>query len=441
MTLRSRLALAAFGAIAVSTIVALILTGMTLADEMAIFLVVLAVGIPVSFGLAWVAVAPLNRERAALRSLARREVQASVRRFGEALRSTALADEEDRDPDIGPLLGVVLETALAAVGGRRGVVYRYDRAHQQLHPVAAVGVSAPGVVGAGVGYAGWVAAHRASLRIPGATSDMPVRASSEPIETEVIAAPLESSERLLGVLIVHGNTSGRAFSDDELDTLSVLARQASVGVENVLLHHEAKRLAVTDALTGIANYRAFKERLATEFERAVRFGRPLSVIIADIDRFKEINDEFGHQCGDAVLSSLAARMGAATRQSIDVVARYGGDEFVLVLPETDADGAIAVADKLRLATSETPFAGGNQHVHATISVGVATFPTHATTPESLVEAGDLALYEAKRAGRNLVRAATPLQALGQGSFPDARTSDDAAAAAEASGEPDRDATA
>jgi len=405
MPLRTRLALAAFGAIAASTIVALILTGLTISDELVLFVVVLAIGIPVSLAFGALAVAPLARERAALRDLARREVQASVRRFGEALRSTAVEDEEDHEPDVGPLLGVVLETALAAVGGRRGIVYRYERAHQQLHPVATVGVAEPSVVGAGIGYAGWVASHRAILRIPGATSDLPARSVSEPLETEVIAAPLESSDGLLGVVIVHGNTSNRPFSDDEVDTLSVLARQAAVGVENVLLHHEAKRLAVTDALTGIANHRAFKERLAIEFERAVRFGRSLSIIIADVDHFKEINDEFGHQRGDTVLSTLAARMSAATRASIDVVARYGGDEFALILPETDIDGALAVAEKLRQAVGETPFAGGSQHLHATVSLGVATFPPHATTPESLIQAADLALYDAKRAGRNLVRLA------------------------------------
>jgi diguanylate cyclase (GGDEF)-like protein len=204
--------------------------------------------------------------------------------------------------------------------------------------------------------------------------------------------------------MVHGSTSGRPFSDGEVDTLSLLARQAAVGAENVLLHHEAQRLAVTDALTGIANYRAFTERLATEFERAVRFGRPLSVAIADIDHFKLINDRYGHQRGDVVLAELAARMCATTRTSIDLVARYGGEEFALILPETDAAGAAAVAEKIRLAAAQTPFTGGEQHLHATVSVGFATFPLHAATPELLIAAADLALYEAKRDGRNLVRA-------------------------------------
>jgi two-component system, cell cycle response regulator len=403
MPLRSRLALAAFGAIAASIVVALLLTNLKVSDEITVMVIGLGVGIPASFTFASLAVTPLERERSMLRERARQELQASVRRFGEALRSTAVDPEEDAEPDVAPLLGVVLETAVAAVGGRRGIVYRYERAHQQLHPVCTVGVSNPGLVHVGIGYAGWVAAHRASLRITGPTSDLPSRAPSEPMETEVIAAPLDSSDGLLGVLIIHGNARGRAFNDDELDTLTSLARQAAVGAENVLLHHEAKRLAVTDALTGISNYRAFKERLSIEFERAIRFGRPLSVLIADSDHLKEINDRFGHQRGDLVLATIAARMTSATRGSIDLVARYGGDEFALILPETDHEGAAAVAEKLRQSVAGTPFAGGEQHVHTSVSVGYATFPMHATTPESLIQAADLALYEAKRAGRNLVR--------------------------------------
>lgn len=403
MPLRSRFVLAAFGSIAATLVAALLVTDLRIAEELTVSAIALVIAGPVSVGFGALAVRPLAREREHLRERARLEIQASVRRFGEALRSTSIEEEGDGDPDLGPLLGVVLETALAAVGGRRGVVYRYDRVQQRLLPVAAQGMERPLSVDLGVGYAGWVAAHRTSLRVPASTSDVPSRGSTEPVDPEVIAAPLESSDALLGVLIVHGNTSGRPFTDDELDTLSLLGRQAAVGVENVLLHHEAKKLAVTDALTGIANYRAFTERLRIEFERAIRFGRPLSVVLCDVDHLKQINDRFGHQRGDLVLGAIAARMCSATRASIDLVARYGGDEFALILPETDADGAAAVAEKLRQAATGTPFGGGEQHVHATLSVGYATFPEHAADAASLVQTADLALYASKRAGRNLVR--------------------------------------
>jgi two-component system, cell cycle response regulator len=129
----------------------------------------------------------------------------------------------------------------------------------------------------------------------------------------------------------------------------------------------------------------------------------------DIDHFKLVNDAYGHQRGDMVLSELAARMVGSTRSKIDLVARYGGEEFVLLLPETDSEGAEAVAEKVRMAAASTPFAGGEQHLHCTVSAGYASFPDDASDPAQLIQAADLAMYEAKRAGRNRVFAAPPLE--------------------------------
>jgi len=299
----------------------------------------------------------------------------------------------------------VLETAISAVDGERGVVYRVERAHGRLEPVSAVDVDEPAPLQIGDGLAGWIASHRTTLRLPGGPV-VPRTAPSEPQDPVAIGVPLESGDELLGVLTVHGKAGGGSFEDHDLDTLSVLASHASIGAENVLLHHEARLLSVTDALTGLANYRAFRERLATEFERSIRFGRPLSLAIVDIDWFKQINDRFGHQRGDAVLAELGARMSASTRAAIDLVARYGGEEFAVLLPETGSAGARAVAEKIRLSVAQTPFAGRDEHLHATVSVGFATFPEHAGDPDALIQSADLALYEAKRDGRNRVGSPT-----------------------------------
>ena len=126
-----------------------------------------------------------------------------------------------------------------------------------------------------------------------------------------------------------------------------LARQAAVGVENVLLHQEAQRLSITDGLTSLWNYRFLNMRLAQEVERAIRFNRSLSLLVIDIDHFKEVNDRFGHQRGDAILAELANRVVTETRAQVDTVARYGGEEFVLLLPETPLEGGRVVAEKIR----------------------------------------------------------------------------------------------
>ncbi|TMK17477.1 MAG: GGDEF domain-containing protein, partial [Actinobacteria bacterium] len=140
-----------------------------------------------------------------------------------------------------------------------------------------------------------------------------------------------------------------------------------------------------------------------EVERAIRFNRALSVLVIDIDNFKQINDRFGHQRGDAILAELANRAVSETRAQVDTVARYGGEEFVLVLPETPLAGGLVVAEKVRDRIASVPFgAPGEEPITVTVSIGVACFPQHGTKPQTLIRAADQAMYEAKGRGRNRV---------------------------------------
>jgi len=162
-------------------------------------------------------------------------------------------------------------------------------------------------------------------------------------------------------------------------------------------NEELERLSVTDVLTGISNRRHLMQRLAEEQGRARRLGRGFSVLMMDVDFFKKYNDSFGHQAGDEVL----ARVGAVLRQTIravDCAARYGGEEFLVVLPDTGMDGAVEVAERIRTKVAGEEFEGGR----ITLSVGVAAFPEHGETSETVVGAADAALYRAKREGRDRV---------------------------------------
>jgi diguanylate cyclase (GGDEF)-like protein len=162
-------------------------------------------------------------------------------------------------------------------------------------------------------------------------------------------------------------------------------------------NEELERLSVTDVLTGISNRRYLMQRLADEQGRARRLGRGFSILMMDVDFFKKYNDTFGHQAGDEVL----ARVGAVLRQTIravDCAARYGGEEFLVVLPDTGMDGAVEVAERLRAKMAGQEFEGGT----VTLSVGVAAFPEHGETSETVVGAADAALYRAKREGRDRV---------------------------------------
>jgi len=153
----------------------------------------------------------------------------------------------------------------------------------------------------------------------------------------MIAVPLRSSGRVIGVLALYDRVDGD-FAVADLETISTFAGQASVAVDNVLLHQEAQRLSVTDELTGLSNYRAFQRQLTREVERALRFGRPLGLLLLDLDLFKLVNDTYGHQEGDSVLVELAQRVQHEVRD-VDSVARYGGEELVILLPETAAKAA------------------------------------------------------------------------------------------------------
>lgn len=173
---------------------------------------------------------------------------------------------------------------------------------------------------------------------------------------------------------------------------------------------ELERLAKVDPLTGVLNRRALFERLGAEFRRSIRYSRPLTVVMVDIDHFKLLNDRFGHATGDAVLARCAREMASNLRES-DVIGRYGGEEFAVFLPETTLADGTFVAEKLRLAVERLSFDapdGGAKPVRVTVSAGVASIPDLATPDEqALVNRADQALYSAKRAGRNQVTVAGP----------------------------------
>ncbi|MGW3892593.1 diguanylate cyclase [Micromonospora chokoriensis] len=233
---------------------------------------------------------------------------------------------------------------------------------------------------------------------PGGAAAAP-SASSTPTDDANAAAAL-------GVLALYDRLGADEFDDDDLVTLRTFAGHAAVAVDNVRVHEEAQRLSLTDPLTGLWNYRYLRESIRREVERASRFGRMLSILALDLDRFKDVNDTYGHAAGDTVLAEFARRVRGEIRE-VDLAFRQGGEEFVLLLPETDARGAAIVAERLGAVVRETPIAveADAGPVLVTVSVGIAVYPDNGSTGREVLEAADDALYAAKAAGRDTYRVA------------------------------------
>ena len=220
--------------------------------------------------------------------------------------------------------------------------------------------------------------------------------------------PLVSFGQTLGVLALDSDKVD-AFRDGDQQSLESVADIVATAIQNAHYVERVKQLAYLDGLTGIFNRRFFEMRIMEEIERARRYKAGMAVVVADIDEFKRLNDEFGHVLGDEVLRQVSSVFHQQLRK-VDVVCRYGGEEFGLLLTQVTPEQAVMVAEKLRKAIARWQFPGVPRTV--TISAGVAIFPEHGTTRDQLVRASDAALYAAKQAGRNKVCLATSAQRSG-----------------------------
>jgi diguanylate cyclase (GGDEF)-like protein len=290
-------------------------------------------------------------------------------------------------------------------------IYLYDPGTNELWPAAvsfnetlypADYVARIGRVPMGQGIVGWVAEHREPIVNDDVGKDPRGKAlPGIPRENKSgICVPMVAEGQLRGV--IRTNKMGIAqYTKEHLRLAQTIASQAALALTAVQAHEEARRLAITDHLTGCFNARYLTERLGQEVERSRRHGRSLALLIVDSDSLKAVNDECGHACGDRLLAELAATIHAQVR-STDIVARYGGDEFVVLAPETDLAAARITAERIRqtVCTAKFETAPGKWRT-ATVSVGVAALGAD-DDAGALFGRADRALYDAKRAGKDRV---------------------------------------
>lgn len=217
-----------------------------------------------------------------------------------------------------------------------------------------------------------------------------------------MAVPLISRGNVIGLMSAGSDKIG-AFLEQDERIFSILAGSAGLAIENARLHQKTQELTVVDDLTGLYNYRYFIRKLGTEVMRASRYNQPLSLIMLDIDWFKKCNDTYGHLFGNLVLQDIARRTRESVRE-VDVVCRYGGEEFAAILPQTKKEDARMIGERIRHRVESAEFVSETKEsrVTITVSLGVASFPENGKTSKELIEKVDQALYLAKGRGKNLV---------------------------------------
>jgi diguanylate cyclase (GGDEF)-like protein len=321
-----------------------------------------------------------------------RDFREALARLGEVLAST-------RDRQV--MISALLNATTTYLGAPAAVFYVVVAGSERLRPMETVGtVGEVEELAAGTaGLAGTAARLGAPVLWP-AGGDGAAPSHLEPeAGAGAMAVPLRSGGHPFGVLAYYGRPV--PFDDEDVDALVILLRQAETAIENSFLYEEAVRLSLTDGLTGLWNRRNFDLRLESELSRAVRFSEPFAVVFVELDQMKVVNDRHGHQAGDTVLIELARRLSEAVRE-VDLVARWGGDEFTLLLPKTGLAGALLLAEKIRAAVADAPFRVDTGALDITISVGVAAYPEHGAAGKDLMAAADAAMYRAKARGRNRV---------------------------------------
>lgn len=331
-------------------------------------------------------------------SINERELRRSRREMtGLASMGTELQDVQSPD-EIGTVL---LRWVRDALGYPRSAVVMGDQDHVSQAWVADDdGIRAvdlvPGYQPGEVLRRCWETRQPQLVRTVG--PEAPVLSRALPNAANLVVVPMVADARAVGALVVEkGGSMTAMISGTRVNALLEFAAHAAQSLRSATLLAEVQRLARVDELTGLPNRRTFDETMAREVARAARSGDPLSLVLLDVDHFKNINDAYGHSRGDEALRVVGRALAESARQQLDLAARYGGEEFALVLPGCPAAAAAMVAEEVRAA-----IASSCEDLRLTVSAGVAVYGANAVTAEGLTVAADEALYQSKRSGRDQV---------------------------------------
>ncbi|MCK5684197.1 diguanylate cyclase [bacterium] len=308
------------------------------------------------------------------------------------------------DTDV--LVEIIIDRAVSALNAQRGSLMIMNEEIDKLEVKVVRGI--PGEVRSytrlspGEGIAGKVFSSKQGMLVNYGEDD-PMFLRSEIPEKEMkilslICVPMKAKDNVIGVInIINKNSDNGEFNADDMNLLNAIASQAAMAIENAKLYEQS----ITDGMTKLFIHRYFQLRLEEELNRAGRYGAKLSLIMFDVDHFKNFNDTYGHQTGDIVLKEVSKTIKDTVRRDVDIAARYGGEEFAVILPETNSEEAVILAERLRISIADKKIPGPDgKELSVNVSLGVSEFPLHASNRMALIKCADVALYYAKEHGRN-----------------------------------------
>ncbi|OGI22536.1 MAG: hypothetical protein A2287_08355 [Candidatus Melainabacteria bacterium RIFOXYA12_FULL_32_12] len=318
--------------------------------------------------------------------------------------------------DLKRLLKIILDKAIQTVSAEKGSLMLYDNAYNELIVKVVHGLPDKEIedkinegliqctrIKVGEGIAGEVFHTKKPIITNLGSSDPRFKQSSNSRVSSILCVPLVVKGEAIGVINITNKLSGGFFNHDDLDFMVSLANHAAIAISNAQLYE----LATKDGLTKLYIYRHFQYMLDSEIKRSARYKHSVSLLMMDIDNFKQINDAHGHQIGDEILRVIANVISSTCRK-IDMPSRYGGEEFAVILPETSTENARKIADRIRRKVEAIAVTTENTaKVVPTISIGISTYPDLANSQESLIGSADKALYFAKEKGKNCVAEFSP----------------------------------
>jgi diguanylate cyclase (GGDEF)-like protein len=335
-------------------------------------------------------------------------ISISFEKYSTYYRLRKFAEELTTNLSLAEIPRVIVESVREFIPrGEEVKMALADAANKQFSVVAAKALNERQVPREGDLFDAWIVSNRKRLIVSDTHLDFrfdPAKTIRETDLRSLIAVPLISEGRVFGTLRLDSKNP-ETFTTEDLRLLDAIATLASSALSNAKLYEQTKELAIRDSLTGLYVRRYFFERLKEEHSRALAAQRPLSLLMCDLDHFKDCNDRYGHQAGDLMLIQFSNIL----REFIEnaVTARYGGEEFAVLLPATDKEEAARQAEEIRRAVEGTRFEIRRERIAMSVSIGVASLPADTLDLETLVQKADEALYQAKREGRNRVCLSRP----------------------------------